>query len=721
MASVEGPIRFSSFNVSLFRDSEGQLITDLSTPDNAQAKANAEIIQRANPDVLLVNEFDFDPDGKAAALFQKNYLSISQNGADAIEYPYVYVAPSNTGISSGFDLNNDGDTVTTPGDRAYGDDSLGFGVFPGQYAMVLYSKYPIVEADVRTFQKFLWKDMPGALLPDNPETQQPKDWYSQEELEVFRLSSKNHWDIPIDVNGEVIHVLASHPTPPGFDGEEDRNGKRNYDEIRFWADYVTPGKGDYIYDDAGNTGGLSQESNFVVMGDQNADPFDGGSLPGAIQQLLDHPLINNQNTPASEGGPEQAVLQGKVNATHQGDPAFDTADFSDALPDSPGNLRVDYVLPSADLEITDSSVFWPKTNEPLFPLVGTFDSSLRNGFPSSDHRLVSADVKSTVSNQIALSPIGTYETGVFDQGAAEIVAHDPETQRLFVVNANSATIDILDIQDPTQPQPVNTIDVSRFGAGVNSVDIRNGVVAAAVENESTQSSGAVVFFDTEGKVLNSIPVGALPDMLTFTPDGQKVLVANEGEPSNDYTIDPKGSVSIIDLSGGVANLTQADVTTADFQAFNDQKAALQEDEVRIFGPNASVAQDVEPEYIGISADAKTAWISLQENNALGVLDIESGQITDILPLGYKDHNRSKPQLETLTSPGLIGRDGNGLDVSDSDDAINIQNWPVQGMYQPDAIASYKVNDKTFLITANEGDSRDYEAFSEEGASSGPES
>lgn len=270
MASMQEPIRFATFNASLYRNSEGQLIEELSTQNNSQAQNVAEIIQRTNPDVLLINEFDYDADGTAAQLFRENYLSVSQNGVTPVNYPYKYVAPSNTGIASGFDLNNNG-VVTTPGEPGYGDDALGFGNFPGQYGMVLYSKYPIDTDNIRTFQNFLWKDMPGALLPDDPATPEPNDWYSAEELEAFRLSSKSHWDIPIEVNGEIVHILASHPTPPVFDGPEDRNGKRNHDEIRFWADYITPGQGSYIYDDAGNFGGLAPGSRFVITGDQNAD------------------------------------------------------------------------------------------------------------------------------------------------------------------------------------------------------------------------------------------------------------------------------------------------------------------------------------------------------------------------------------------------------------------------------------------------------------------
>ncbi|MEH2305133.1 phytase [Nostoc sp.] len=375
-------IRFSQFNASLNRSAQGKLAADLSTPDNAQAKAVAEIIQRNNPDVLLINEFDYSQE--AVKLFQQNYLAISQNGTTPVDYPYFYIAPSNTGIASDFDLNNNGTVVTTPGTSGYGDDAFGFGDFPGQYGMLLLSKYPIDTANVRTFQNFLWKDMPNALLPDDPNTPEPNDWYSQEELSVLRLSSKSHWDVPIQVNGETIHVLASHPTPPTFDGAEDRNGKRNHDEIRFWADYITPGKSNYIYDDEGKTGGIASGSSFVIVGDQNADPLDGDSFENAIRQLLQNPNINTNVIPTSLGGVQQADLQGGANASQKGNSSFDTADFAD---NAPGNLRTDYVLPSADLKIANSGVFWPLNTDSTFPLVGTFP------FPSSDHRLVFADVQ----------------------------------------------------------------------------------------------------------------------------------------------------------------------------------------------------------------------------------------------------------------------------------------------------------------------------------------
>ncbi len=364
------PVRFATFNASLNRFNLGDLANDLSTPDNAQAKVIAEIIQLARPEVLLINEFDYDP--TAVDLFRDNYLEVSQNGADPIEYPYSYIAPSNTGVASGFDLDNDG-TVGGPG------DAFGFGFFEGQFGMVVYSQHPI--GDVRTFQNFLWKDMPQALLPVDPDT--GDSWYSDEELDVFRLSSKSHWDVEVEVGRKTVHFLVSHPTPPVFDGPEDRNGTRNFDEIRFWKDYVKPGRSHYIYDDNGVYGGLERGASFVIAGDQNSDPNDGDSFPGAIQQLLNHPLINTSSTPSSTGGVWASETQGGLNDIHISDPAFDTADFNDA---GPGNLRADYVLPSNNLRIADSAVFWPAEGEPHFELTGTFP------FPSSDHRLVWVDV-----------------------------------------------------------------------------------------------------------------------------------------------------------------------------------------------------------------------------------------------------------------------------------------------------------------------------------------
>ena len=381
-AAARDSLRFATFNASLNRADDGQLVPALSTGADPQIRNVAEIIQRVRPDVLLVNEFDFVPGGEAVRLFQENYLAVSQNGAQPIEFPHTFVAPSNTGIHSGKDLNNFGGIVSTPDTPGYGDDAFGFGDYPGQFGLAVLSRRPIVRKDVRTFQHFLWKDMPGNLLP------QP--FYSPDEVEIFRLSSKSHWDVPVRVpGGGVVHFLVSHPTPPVFDGPEDRNGRRNFDEIGFWADYISGAS--YIYDDQGQHGGLAPGERFVIAGDQNSDPLDGDSIPGAIQQLLDHPLVNASNPPTSPGGPEQAALQGRANLTHRTNPAFDTADFADG---APGNLRADYVLPERSMRIAHSFVFWPLMSDPLFPLVGLFSGLPNgNGFPSSDHRLVAVDVE----------------------------------------------------------------------------------------------------------------------------------------------------------------------------------------------------------------------------------------------------------------------------------------------------------------------------------------
>lgn len=295
-----------------------------------------------------------------------------------------------------------------------------------------------------------------------------------------------------------------------------------------------------------------------------------------------------------------------------------------------------------------------------------------------------------------LSVLSTYQNGGFDEGAAEIAAYDPISQQLFITNAESNTVDRLYIGDPTAPEFRGAIDLSPYGAGVNSVATSGlGLVAIAVEAENKQAPGSVVFFAANGRFLAQVPVGPLPDMVTFTPDGTRVLVANEGEPSDDYTVDPEGSISIIDLSQGIANLGADDVRTADFRAF--PTSSLLANNVRIFGPGARAVQDLEPEFIAVAADGQTAYASLQENNAIAIIDIPNGLVAGIITLGFKDHSFSE----------------NALDASNEDGGINITPYPVFGMYQPDAIATLTVDGSTYVLTANEGDSRDYDGFSEE--------
>ncbi|PHQ25370.1 alkaline phosphatase [Marinobacter guineae] len=303
----------------------------------------------------------------------------------------------------------------------------------------------------------------------------------------------------------------------------------------------------------------------------------------------------------------------------------------------------------------------------------------------------------TSQTLVELNVLGSYqaEGEVFDKSAAEIVAHDPANQRLFVVNALASTIDVLDINDPSLPVKLGTIDATAEGAAANSVAVYGDLVAVAIEAENKQANGKVVFYNsTDLNKAGEVEVGALPDMVTFTRDGQKVLVANEGEPNDDYSVDPEGSVSIIELSNGVASAT---VTTAGFTGFNADQADLEAAGLRVFGPGATLAEDLEPEYIAVSIDNTKAWVALQENNAVAELDIAASEITAIVPLGFKDHS-------------IIG---NELDASNRDSGINIRNWPVKGMYMPDAITSYGYNGKTYYLTANEGDARDYDGWTEE--------
>ncbi|MGY8904753.1 MAG: choice-of-anchor I family protein [Burkholderiales bacterium] len=315
---------------------------------------------------------------------------------------------------------------------------------------------------------------------------------------------------------------------------------------------------------------------------------------------------------------------------------------------------------------------------------------------------------------LSLSRIGgfTHSGGI---ASAEITAYDPLSQRLFVINGALGTVDVLSLANPAAPVQVGTLTTAAFGpglAGANSVAIFNGVVALAIEANPKTNNGVVVFVRASDlRFLALAPAGALPDMLTFTPDGRFVLVANEGEP-NSYnlpdSIDPVGSISIIEVSGLSPTTTAVftTVTSAGFESFNNQAATLRASGVRVFGPNASVAQDLEPEYIAVSADSRTAYVTLQENNAIAIVDIASRRVSAIRPLGFKDHNVAGFGLDPSDEDG-------GTNTNSGTSTIRIAPVPVRGMYQPDAIASFMVGTATFLVTANEGDARDYPGFNEE--------
>lgn len=364
-------LKVASFNVSMEATNylpkgvavggENLLKERLVDGEFQQIRNVAEIIQRIRPDIILLNEFDYIADPKQGIeAFIKHYLKRSQNGAEPIDYPYYYMAPTNTGVPTEFDLNNDGVK------EKHKSDALGFGHFPGHFAMVLLSKYPIDTANIRTFRDFLWSDMPGALRPFYPDTGEP--WYTDEEWAQMRLSSKSHWDVPVSVNGKTIHFLASHPTPPVFDGPEDSYGKRNHDEIRFWTDYLSADKGGYIYDDNGVKAPLAQNESFVIVGDLNAALHNSNAIVAGIKSLLDSPRVNGEYVPVSEGG--KLNKPGKYAQEH-------TASWG---------ARADYVLPSVDLEVLDGGVFWPTSQSDLYYLVSERKAS-------SDHRLVWVELR----------------------------------------------------------------------------------------------------------------------------------------------------------------------------------------------------------------------------------------------------------------------------------------------------------------------------------------
>lgn len=364
--AVAATVRVATFNASLYSELAGGLIERLQQDDPAARKI-AAVIQQRRPDVLLLNEFDYDADSTAADLFQQRYLAVPQHGQAAITYAYRYLAPVNTGVPSGFDLDGDGRS-DGPG------DAWGFGRHPGQYGMLVLSRFPIDAARVRTFRNVRWRDMPGALAPVHPDG---SPWYPAAAWERFPLSSKSHWDVPIQTPLGTLHLLAAHPTPPVFDGPEDRNGRRNADEIRFWREYISNREADWIVDDGGRRGGLAGDARFVIVGDLNADPADGGGRREAIVELLEHPRVLRMATPDSEGAETAARQDGGANATHRGAHRHDTAAFG---PQS-GNLRVDYVLPSVGFRAVASGVFWPLPGE-----------AGHDWLDASDHRMVWVDL-----------------------------------------------------------------------------------------------------------------------------------------------------------------------------------------------------------------------------------------------------------------------------------------------------------------------------------------
>ena len=369
------PLRVATYNTSLYSEDAGGLIRRLEAGDD-KARAIAAVLQRVRPDLVLLNEFDHDPAERAADLFQRAYLETAQpGGGAALHYPYRYLAPVNTGEPSGLDLDGNGSVGGISRER--GNDAWGYGLHPGQYGMLVLSRYPIDRAAVRTFQLLKWSAMPGALRPADPAS--GRFHYSDAIWAQLRLSSKSHWDVPVRTPQGVVHLLASHPTPPVFDGPENRNGARNFDEIRLWAEYLSPGPlssdtRPWLCDDRGHCGGLEATAQFVVAGDLNADPYDGEGLPGAVAQLLQHPRIDASFVPRSEGAIERAADHALPRS---GPVATHTGDFGAKV----GTLRLDYLLPSRGLRVRDGAVFWPAAGVPAL-----------DPTTASDHHLVWLDL-----------------------------------------------------------------------------------------------------------------------------------------------------------------------------------------------------------------------------------------------------------------------------------------------------------------------------------------
>ncbi|AMU99312.1 endonuclease/exonuclease/phosphatase family protein [Xanthomonas citri] len=368
-------LRIATYNTSLYSDEAGGLIRELQG-DSAHARKIAAVLQRVRPDLVLLNEFDFDPEHRAADLFQQRYLQVAQpGGGEALRYPYRYLAPVNTGVPSGLDLDNNGSAGGEG--RARGNDAWGYGLHPGQYGMLVLSRYPIDAQAVRSFQLLKWSALPGALRPIDPASK--TSYYSDAIWAQLRLSSKSHWDVPVRTPVGVVHALVSHPTPPVFDCAEKRNAARNHDELQLWRAYLdnAPDSQRWLCDDKGGCGGLAADARFVILGDLNNDPVDGAGRHEAIRALIHHPRVLQYPTPHSDGGPEKTAEYAALGIAHSGDPHQVTGDFGPQA----GTMRLDYVLPSRQFTLIGSGIFWPASNAP--------EAAIADG---SDHHAVWIDL-----------------------------------------------------------------------------------------------------------------------------------------------------------------------------------------------------------------------------------------------------------------------------------------------------------------------------------------
>lgn len=360
--------RLGLFNIKELSTTKLKEVDKAGNGENEQLRAAATIINKINPDILVINEIDHDYTAADSAIFTINGERFQAAYLKNDEYKYIFAAACNTGLLSGFDLNNDGLTATTEnlGTREHGDDCYGWGTYPGQYSMAVLSKYPILTAQVRTFQKFLWQDLPGHHMPP--------DFYSGDEKERLRLSSKSHWDVPVLVDNDTLHLLLSHPTPPVFDGPEDRNGRRNFDEIKFWKHYLDNSRA--LHDDNGIVGGLLPRANFAIIGDLNAAPnnevvYDGVS---AIAQLFRHHRVQESGSFMTSDGARQGIKSGAPDYFEQA-----TTEFRKGM-----KRRIDYILPSRSIQIKSGGVYWPAQKKSA--------AMHKVAMQASDHRMIWLDI-----------------------------------------------------------------------------------------------------------------------------------------------------------------------------------------------------------------------------------------------------------------------------------------------------------------------------------------
>ena len=441
-------------------------------------------------------------------------------------------------------------------------------------------------------------------------------------------------------------------------------------------------------------------------------------LPNTIEDLSNNAVSTTQSATFTTGNPsvafasnfiktnEGATLSFVINLTS---PATSSVDL--VVKSSPFSTAdtSDIVLSTQTLNFTGSSSLTQTINIPIVDdsvieqQAEYFVLSLENpvGITISGNSLATIyiidndDVAPIPSQQIELNYVGSFDPSGASTSTCEIVVHDPASQRLFTTSAVAGFLDIINFSNPAAPTVITSVDMNSYG-GVTSVAVKNGIVAVASPNTDETLDGSVVFFDTNGVFLKQVTVGALPDMITFSPDGTKVMTANEGQPNADYSIDPEGSVSIIDISGGISALSQTNVTTLLFTSYNAQEATLMASGVRKLKASSTLSQDFEPEYITISADSQKAWVTLQENNAMVEINLANSTFTDIWALGTKD----------------VSVPGNGMDISDNNGQVLIANWPIQAFYMPDAVANYTIGGTTYLVTANEGDEKEYTGFVE---------